>query len=271
MTSLAILNNYPIPRADIDYSVIHGPFVNTGFQATWLKNPDGVSQGPSWFLTRCGAGCNISPGCDLCLHLVKEGLAKLRGEKIPKTSALPENLNAPFRWRDRKNAFVCPEGDFFHKNISDEFILEAFEVMRQCPQHNFIMTTKRAHRLSVIKGLTLQNAFVGVSVEGQKFMRRTKHLMKLPDNFKKVLFIAPMLAPVVIPEKVLRKLSWIICSPERGGIGRKARPCHEEWQMELIEQAKSYDIPFFLDVKYQPERILRMGGRYMQIPVELSS
>ena len=88
---------------------------------------------------------------------------------------------------------------------------------------------------------------------------------------KKVLFIAPMLTPVDIPLWVLREIDWVICSPERGGKGRKARPCSEEWIKDLIRQVKSYDpnLPFFLDVTHQAGRVFRLSGRFMEVPSQL--
>jgi protein gp37 len=261
--------NILTPRARIDVDAIRGPIVNTGFQATWLKNPDGVTQGEQWLLSRCGSGCYLSPGCDLCLHMAVMVVAKKEGRKVPPVKALPENLYQPFEWSGRKNVFVCPQGDLFHKNISDDFILNAFDVMAECPQHNFVVTTKRADRLSLLEGQELPNVFVGVSVESQEYMDRADFLVELAGQMPLTLFVAPMLTPVEIPEKLLRVLDWVVCSPERGGEGRKPRPCPEEWQVDLIQQVKGAGLPLFLDVKFSEHRVFRLGGRYQEVPASL--
>jgi protein gp37 len=268
MTALPII--LETPQAKIDVDALKGPIVNTGQQATWLKNPDGITQGPGWPLVTCGPGCNVSEGCQLCLWEAEKALAKKEGRKLPKVRALVENLDHPFRWKKPKNVFVCPQGDIFHKNIPRDFILQALDVMKRCPQHNFIMPTKRDYRLKELKGVRgIGNVYVGVSVESQEYMYRAEALLGLPKGFRKVLFVAPMLTPVVVPWEVLRVLDWVICSPERGGEGRTPRPCPEEWQMDLIRQVKSYDLPFFLDVKFQEERVFRMGGKFMEVPAAL--
>jgi protein gp37 len=241
--------------------------INTGFQAAWLKNPDNRTQGPRWDLTSCGCDCHAGAGCDLCPAFVEQLLALKEGRKLPPVSPRPENLFHPLRWKNRKNAFASPEGDLFHPNIPDAYVLEAFDVMKWCSQHKFVMTTKRPEYLHVISGLDHTNVFVGVSIEEQKRMYRADALLDLPDNFWKVLFLAPMLTDMVIPEKVLRGIDWVVCSPERGGVGRTPRPCDERWIQDLIKQIESFDsnIPIFLDMPFQKNRVLRLGGKYMDV------
>jgi len=261
-----------IPRGHIDLEEMGDEIANTGFQAAWLKNPDLVTQGPRWELASCGSGCHCGPECDLCFAFAKELLALKKGQKLKPVAPKPENLEQPFRWKKRKNAFACPEGDLFHKNIPDAFVLEAFKVMRKCVQHNFVMTTKRPENLYPLEGMDHTNVFVGVSIGVQDNMDRANALLELPDNFYKVLFLAPMLTHMVLPRKVLRGIDWIVCSPERGGKGRKPRPCPEEWLVDLIKQVKSFDsnLPFFLDVPFVKERVIRLGGKYMEIPAALA-
>lgn len=268
-TKLRILDGHKTPQAKADLSVIDGPLANKGFQAGWLKDPNGYTQGVRWDMTTCG-GCYRSPGCQLCPSYIDALRAKEAGEVVGKVSYRLENLYKPLRWRKRKNAFVSPEGDLFHDNIPDDHILEIFNVMMKCPQHNFIMTTKREHRLDILSDQKHSNVHVGVSIESQEFMYRADALIELPDNLHKILFLAPMLTDMVIPQRVLKKVSWIICSPERGGKGRKPRPCNEEWLIDLIQQVRSYDLnlPIFLDMPYQEKRVYRIG-RPMEVPATL--
>ena len=266
MTSLHIVRT---PQAKVDESKVTCCPKNTGFQAGWLKNPDGFSQGLLWELVLCGLGCMASEGCQLCLHVVDMIWRKKNGLPIPRVKALPENLDVPLHWTGRKNVFVCPKGDLFHKNISEEFIRKVFWVMAQCPHLNFVLTTKRAKRLEVIADLYAPNIYVGVSVESQEYLWRADYLAALPTKFKKVFFAAPLLTDYEVDRAVMKRMSWVICSPERGGPGRTPRPCPEEWQTHLIAQAKRYSIPFYLDVKYNAARILRMGGKFMEMAAGL--
>lgn len=260
-----------IPRAEPQLHLITEPIVNTGFQAAWLKNPDGVTQGIRWMLATCGTDCHSGPGCDLCLARVMALKAQMDGIDIGKVRPLPDNLFQPLRWKTRKNVFAFPEGDPFHKGVPFSFLMQAFDIMALCDQHNYVMTTKRYKKLHKISKLKHHNVLIGVSIEGQQYMHRADALLELPNNFYKILFLAPMLTDMVIPRKVLRGIDWIVCTPERGGQGRVPRPCPEEWLVDLIKQVKAFDsnLPFFLDMPYQKERVDRMGGKFMEVPSAL--
>lgn len=56
-------------------------------------------------------------------------------------------LDQPLRWRKPRRVFVCSMGDLFHGAVSDEFIAAVFGVMAACPQHTFIVLTKRPNRM----------------------------------------------------------------------------------------------------------------------------
>lgn len=57
---------------------------------------------------------------------------------------LPERLDQPLRWRKPRCIFVPSMGDLFHRDITNEQIAAVFGVMAACPQHIFIIATKRA-------------------------------------------------------------------------------------------------------------------------------
>lgn len=59
---------------------------------------------------------------------------------------MPHKLEQPFHWRRPRKIFVCSIGDLFHYSITDEHIAAVFGVMAACPQHTFIVLTKRPHR-----------------------------------------------------------------------------------------------------------------------------
>jgi protein gp37 len=267
MTALPIVYGGQTPRGKMDVNALINMVIqNTGFQATWLKNPDGT-QGEQWQLSSCGRGCCISPGCDLCLHRVVMAQAKAKGEKVPPVQPLWDNLQHPFRWQKKKNVFVCPQGDLFHKNIPDDFILEVLEVIRQCPEHNFVATTKRAERLELLKKMELPNLFIGVSVESHEYLWRAEHLLDL-HGVNKVLFACPFVLPMQVRPRVMSVLDWVICSPERGGKGRKPRPCPKEWMMDIRDQVKEYGLPFFLDIKHR-EELVYDDLIYTEVPAQL--
>jgi len=256
-----------IPRAKINIEGLKGPLPNTGDQAEWLKNPDNCTQGERLETTTSGCDCPKGPGCDLCLTRAQMLLDERDGTAMGKVRPIIESLSIPYRWRKRKNVFISPKGDLFHDNIEPWFVHKVYDMIGDLPQHNFISTTKREHNLHLISGYTnLCNAYVGVSIEAQKYLDRADALLELPNNFYKILFLAPMITPFDLSKRILRGVDWIICTPERGGQGRVARPCPEEWLVDLIRQVESFDpnLPIFLDMPFQQERVYRLGGKFLE-------
>ena len=251
-----------IIRAKINIDSITKPLVNTGDQAGWLKNHDNCTQGERLETAAPGWDCPRGPGCDLCFTRAMMLISKRDGVEMSKVRPLPECLLKPSGWKKRKNVFFSPTGDLFHDNIPKEYVHEVLSMFGDYPQHNFIGTTKRPHNLHWISEFTeLRNVYVGVSVEAQKYLSRVDALLELPNNFYKILFLAPMITHIDLSKRILQGVDWIICTPERGGQGRVPRPCKEEWLKDLIKQIKSFDpnLPLFLDMPYQEKRVDRIG------------
>lgn len=55
-------------------------------------------------------------------------------------------LAAPLHWRKPRVVAVCWMGDLFHERVTDEQIAAVYGVMAACPQHTFLVLTKRAER-----------------------------------------------------------------------------------------------------------------------------
>ena len=60
----------------------------------------------------------------------------------------PEHLGDPLRWRRPRRIFVCSMGDLFHPLVSDTMLFNVFNIMRECPQHTFLVLTKRPQRMA---------------------------------------------------------------------------------------------------------------------------
>lgn len=64
-----------------------------------------------------------------------------------KVQLLPERLDAPLRRRMPTCYFVNSVSDLFHKDVPFEFVAAVYGVMAACPQHRFIVLTKRPERM----------------------------------------------------------------------------------------------------------------------------
>lgn len=106
-------------------------------------------------------GCDrVSPGCDHCYALTMAkrlkgmGSAKYQRDGDPRTSGPgfgitehARSLGLPYTWQKPERIFVNSMSDLFHAGVSDGFIAQVWEVMAQCPQHTFMVLTKRHDRM----------------------------------------------------------------------------------------------------------------------------
>jgi protein gp37 len=112
-------------------------------------------------------GCSrVSPGCDNCYAMGQahrfagpgkpyEGLTTIRKGKVDWSGTarfIPAALDEPLRWRKPERVFVNSMSDLFHHSLTDAEILRVWMVMARCPQHEFLVLTKRPER--ALKWLT---------------------------------------------------------------------------------------------------------------------
>ena len=64
-----------------------------------------------------------------------------------KVELVESHLLDPLKWKEPKRIFVNSMSDLFHENLSDEAIDQVFAVMALCPQHTFLILTKRPKRM----------------------------------------------------------------------------------------------------------------------------
>lgn len=173
--------------------------------------------------------------------------------------------------------FVCPWSDFFIEE-ADPWRDEAWEVMRQSPQHIFQILTKRPERIADCLPanwpLGLEHVWLGVTVESQKYVSRIRYLQ---GSGASVIFVScePLLEPVVLDPylrpTLFRPLDWLICGAESGP---GARPMQEAWVRALRNQAVDAGVPFFYKQQIVDGKKISMpmldGKRWDQYPGETS-
>lgn len=100
-------------------------------------------------------GCTkVSPGCE---HCYAERMAKrLRGRygypahEPFRVTLHPDKLEEPLHWKKPQRVFVCSMSDPFHEEVSITFLERMLAVITNCPQHTFMMLTKRPERLGIM-------------------------------------------------------------------------------------------------------------------------
>lgn len=191
-------------------------------------------------------GCTkISPGCK---HCYAERLAeRLQAMGQPnyrngfELTIHERMLEAPLRWRRPQLVFVNSMSDLFHEDMPLDFVLRVFEIMRLAHWHVFQILTKRSERVRELDPVLPwpQNAWIGVSVESEKYTSRIDDL-RLTRARVRFLSLEPLLGP--LPRLDLRGIHWVIVGGESGP---GARPMKPEWALSIRDQCLSARVPFF--------------------------
>ena len=214
-------------------------------------------------------GCDrVSAGCDNCyaLALAKRlkamGSRKYQRDGDPRTSGPgfgitlhPHTLDLPRSWRAPRVVFVDSMSDLFHPDVPLGFLRDVFAVMRETPRHTYQVLTKRSHRLRDLASELVwpSNVWMGVSVESDRYRFRIDHLRSVPARVR-FLSLEPLLGP--LPGLDLAGIRWVIVGGESGP---SARSMSESWVLDIRDQCRSANVPFFF--KQWGGRTPKAGGR----------
>jgi protein gp37 len=151
-------------------------------------------------------------------------------------------------WREAKKIFTSSKSDFFLPE-ADMWREDAWDLIRSTPQHTWQILTKRPER--ILECLPSDwsdgwnNVWLGVSVESQKYIKRTDILRKIPCKMR---FISaePLLGQLDLLQeidgyRVIDDFHWVTISGESGNdYGHyRYRPCEEEWITKIISDLKT--------------------------------
>jgi protein gp37 len=191
-------------------------------------------------------GCSkVSPGCRLCYaermskRLQAMGVENYRdGFSVRLHDA---TLELPRKWKKPRRIFVNSMSDLLHEDVPLDFILRAFEVMNDTPQHTYQILTKRSQRLKEVDHHLpwSENIWMGVSVENREYTHRIGDLLETRAAVK-FLSIEPLLGPV--GRLRLKGIDWVIVGGESGP---KCRPVDGAWITSIRDQCVRARVPFF--------------------------
>lgn len=211
------------------------------------------------------SGCSkISAGCQNCYaERMSKRLAGRCGYPTDNPFCVtlhPDRLLEPLNWKKSRMIFVCSMGDLFHSQVPGEYIAYVLKIAAKCPQHIFMILTKRIGRARLFFNEHLprgggienwgiyyipSNVWVGCTVENQEMAdKRIPDLLHIPSTVR-FISVEPMLGPIDLlhiqwPEK--HKIGWVICG---GETGPKARPVHPDWIRNLRDECQKTYVPFF--------------------------
>ena len=211
-------------------------------------------------------GCRkVSAGCKLCY--AERDMTRYGRDFSKVTRAKPATFNAPLKWEDPLRIFTCSWSDFFIEQ-ADQWRAEAWEIIRQTPQHTYMILTKRPERIVDKDGVSrlpwmpnsatmMEKAYMieaGIhpwphvmmvaSVEDQPTAdRRIPELLKIPAALRGVSY-EPGLGPLTLTHWITDSLiQWVIVGGESARPRSKARPFHLEWAFDALAQCRAAPAP----------------------------
>ncbi len=207
-------------------------------------------------------GCTpVSPGCEHCW-------SKAMGERFHRwpEKAMPRRDRLDIPLKVKKPTVWAVWNDLFHEDVPFRFICDTIEIIKNCPQHIFLILTKRPERaLEIFTALLsppldkfnkCKNLWLGVTAENQEMAdSRIPELLEIPAA-KRFVSIEPMLGPIDIERHLWNyiyvnnstlnkngeRVDWVICG---GETSPKARPMHPDWVRNLRDQCQAAGVPFW--------------------------
>jgi len=192
-------------------------------------------------------GCTkVSAGCKHCYAEVMAKRLKAMGangyDNGFKLSLMHDRLEQPIKRKKPTTYFVNSMSDLFHENVPFDFINKVFETIKQTPQHNYQILTKRENQLLKYfeNRKVPDNVWLGVSVENIKEgLPRIEVLKTIPAKIR-FLSIEPLLEDLGAVD--FSGIHWVIVGGESGS---KARKMIKVWVENIQKQCNEQDIAFF--------------------------
>lgn len=117
-----------------------------------------------------------------------------------KTEFVEPALKKPLHWKKPRMIFVCSMSDLFHETIWYSWIDAVFETISRCPEHIFIILTKRPENMADYYKKRqygrFHNVWIGTTAENQETAnKRIPILLDIPAA-KRFVSIEPMLGEI---------------------------------------------------------------------------
>lgn len=231
-------------------------------------------------------GCTpSSPGCDHCwsasmAHRYRRGVhypdgrvdmsvtnfTDPDGHFDGRIKVNAERLSIPLK--RRKPTVFAAWNDLFHEAVPVNFLEEALATITLCPQHTFLILTKRAQRLNLMTQDRLRvsrtdtwpikNLWLGITVCNQaEADEKIPVFLQVPG--KKFLSIEPLLGAVDLrtfntrpfppygfqSDNALQHPCQIGAVILGGETGPGARPMRPDWVRSVRDQCAAAGVPFF--------------------------
>lgn len=209
----------------------------------------------TWNIAR---GCHkVDADCKYC-YMYRDSMDAKRynPRQVTKTKGV---FQLPLKIKEPSKIFTSSLTDFFHESI-DEYRMEAWDIIRKCPQHTFQILTKRPER--ILDNLPpywdeiRDHVWLGTSIGSQAGLIRLPNLVLPITEGVKFLSLEPLYEPIKLElgqfvdfgHKMGDLIDWVIIGGESGNETGKYRyrPCQLEWIEDIVKQCQEFEIPVFV-------------------------
>lgn len=212
--------------------------------------------------SRRGSGCKNCWAARLAAtrlkhHPIYASLAVYRngrGHWIAPPRFNAERLTEPLHWRKPRRIFVAHTGDLFHKDIQPRLIHQAWDIMEACPQHTFMVFTKRWTRAGMLMNKLqrftppIPNVHIVFSASTQSEVDECAPILRDTPAAKRGLSLEPLLEHIQIDKHLWQRDSWldfVIAGGENSLRKSLARPCPVGAPGALLAQCRQFGVKFW--------------------------
>jgi len=206
-------------------------------------------------------GCNhVSSECRFCYI---GPLLRWTGREPFNGPMRTVNWKNPFKWERqakkdgrRFRIFTCSMSDFFHPG-ADQWRDEAWEVIKACPNLDWLILTKRPEllpdRLPSDWGNGYPNVWLGVTCGVASSLTRIPLLKQIPAHIR---FISaePLLERVDFRPYLDGSINWVITGCEQAGKDKR-RPMDIDWVRDIDRQCRDAGVAHFFKQRYEGTKI----------------
>jgi protein gp37 len=197
----------------------------------------------------CWTGCNkVSMECIGCYA---DALLS-RGGRVFNVLSLTQTWRTPYTldtMAKKQNAqaicFVCSLSDFFHRE-ADHWRADAWQIIRDCANVNFMLLTKRPERIEEClpsdwdSGKNYPGAWLGTTCGVRSSYSRVDALRSIPCSLR-FLSVEPLMESVADID--LTGIGWVAVGGMSGPLHKKHR-MEMEWAAEVHDVCREQDVPF---------------------------
>ena len=183
----------------------------------------------------------------------------------------PDRLEVPLK--RKKPTVWCIWNDLFHEDVPTSFIDNVLGIVSACPQHTFLVLTKRAHLIEdalfnngyrvLGGGDSLPNLWIGVTVCNQEEADLKIPLLLKSWPGKKWISLEPLLSEIEFDPHWTQRIDAVILG---GETGPHARPMSPDWVRSVRDQCQTAGVPFFLKYLNKKDGRILDGREHNELP-----